>query len=83
MGYSVKFCHKHDPQSKGNVESTVHIIKSSFLVGRTFNGIDVLNSEAIEWLDRFINGDYHRITRKIPSEVFRDEEFKDFTKREK
>ena len=79
IGFQARFCHKHDPNSKGKIENTVNHIKTGFLKGRVYEGIDVLNSSCIEWLDRFANGDYHLLTKKIPSEVFK-EEFKTLVK---
>lgn len=73
MGFTVNFCHKYDPQSKAKVEGTVWTIKHQFLDGRIYTGIDVLNESCLEWLDRFGNGDYHRITKKIPRDMFKDE----------
>lgn len=78
-GFSVNFCHKYDPQSKAKVESTVWIIKHQFLDGRVYTGIDSLNESCLEWLDRFANGDYHNITKKIPKDMFK-EEFPKLTK---
>ena len=72
-GFTVRFCHKHDPESKAKVEAVVHTVKSQFLKGRVYAGIDSLNGAAIEWLDRFGNGDYHHTTKKIPREVFKEE----------
>ena len=79
MGFIVRFCHKHAPESKAKVESVVHTVKSQFLKGRVYAGIDSLNGAAIEWLDRFGNGDYHHTTKKIPSDLFK-EEYKYLTK---
>ena len=73
MDFTVRFCHKQDPESKALVENVVWKVKHMFLVGRTYTGIDSLNGAAIEWLDRFANGDYDSITKKIPSEVFKEE----------
>ena len=79
MGFTANFCHKHDPETKAKVENTVHIIKQGFLKGRVYTGIDSLNVACLEWLDRFANGDYHHITKKIPKEMFK-EEYKTLTK---
>lgn len=73
MRFEVRFCHKHDPESKAKVESVVHIVKSHFLKGRVYTGIDSLNDAAIEWFDRFGNGDYHHTTKKIPRDLFKEE----------
>ena len=73
VGFQARFCHKHDPDSKGKIENTVNYVKTGFLKGKVYEGIDVLNSSCLEWLDRFANGDYHSFTKKIPSEVFKEE----------
>ena len=56
IGFSVHLCRPRDPQSKGKVETFVRYIKESFLQGRIYKGIDVLNSDALRWLDTEGNG---------------------------
>ena len=73
MGFSVKFCSKHNPESKGLVENSVWKVKHMFLDGRIYSGIDSLNGAALEWLDRYANGDYNSATKKIPKEMFVEE----------
>ena len=73
IGFTVDFCHKHDPMSKAKVEGTVWAIKHQFLDGRIYNGIDSLNGECLEWLDRFGNGDFSKTTHQIPREMFKEE----------
>lgn len=80
IGFSAAFCHKHDPDSKGKIENVVNYIKTGFLKGRTYEGIDSLNSACLDWLDRFGNGDYHSFTKKIPSDMFREVETKTLVK---
>jgi len=72
-GYSVALCRPRDPQSKGKIENVVGYIKSSFLDGRVYCGIDNLNSDALAWLDREGNGKTHEVTRKVPRELFVEE----------
>lgn len=72
-GFSVILCHKRDPQTKGKVESFVRYVKEGFLQGRTYSGIDSLNSSALEWLDKECNGTTHERTRKTPRDLFREE----------
>lgn len=72
MDFTVRFCHKQDPESKVLVENVVWKVKHMFLVGRTYIGIVSLNGAAIEWLDRFANGNYNSVTKKIPKEMFKE-----------
>ena len=46
-GYSIILCRPRDPQTKGKVEAMVGTVKYSFLEGRTYTGIDSLNSAAL------------------------------------
>ena len=50
VGYSIVLCRPRDPQTKGEVENFVKDIKENFLEGRTYAGIDSLNSAALNWL---------------------------------
>lgn len=72
-GYSVVLCRPRDPQCKGKVEETVRYIKENFLLGRTYTGIDSLNSAALQWLDTYGNAEINLSTKKSPRELFRDE----------
>jgi len=74
VGYSVSLCRPRDPQSKGKVEEVVGYVKRSFLEGRIYTGIDSLNSAILAWLDREGNGRIHTITKKIPREMFMEEQ---------
>lgn len=73
VGFSVHLCRPRDPQSKGKVETFVRYIKESFLQGRVYKGIDVLNSDALRWLDTEGNGTTNMRTRKPPRIMFREE----------
>ena len=48
-------------------------IKESFLQSRVYKGIDVLNSDALRWLDTEGNGTTNLRTRKTPRIMFREE----------
>lgn len=73
LGFSVRLCRPRDPQSKGKVETFVRYVKESFLQGRIYKGIDVLNSEALRWLDSEGNGTTNLRTRKPPRVMFLEE----------
>lgn len=66
--FKVMFCRASDPESKGKVENTVKYIKQNFLFHRTFIDVDILNEQAISWLNRTGNAMVHNTTRKIPQQ---------------
>ncbi len=66
--FSVYFCRKADPQSKGKVENVVKFVKNNFLYGRAYYDIDTLQAQVLGWLQRTGNGMAHTTIRKIPSE---------------
>jgi len=51
-GFSTYLCQKHDPNTKGRIENVIRYIKENFFAGKEYCGIEVLNSEALAWLDR-------------------------------
>lgn len=65
--FSLYFCRKSDPQSKGKVENVVKYVKQNFLYNRTYHNIDTLNDEAMGWLGRTANALPHAFTRKEPT----------------
>jgi len=67
-GFKVVFCRAADPESKGKVENTVKYIKQNFLFNRTYVSTEILNDQALSWLERTGNGMVHNTTRKIPRE---------------
>lgn len=71
VGYSIYLCKGYDPETKGKVEKAVDYVKRNFLDGRTYYGIDRLNVDCINWLDRDGNGQVHTFTKKAPRELFR------------
>lgn len=52
VGYSIYLCKRYDPETKVKVEKAVDYVKRNFLDGRTYYGIDRLNIDCINWLDR-------------------------------
>lgn len=73
-GFRVYLCRGSDPESKGKIESVVKYVKHNFLKHRIFCGIDALNSQALDWLDRTGNGLPHNVTKLVPSAVFKEEQ---------
>jgi hypothetical protein len=73
VGFQAHICRPSDPQSKGKIEAVIKFVKINFLKHRTFHGIDSLNHELIEWLDRTGNGLIHGTTKLVPKLVFNEE----------
>ena len=48
----------------------VKYVKRNFLAGRTFNSLEVLNTEVLQWLEKTGNGKIHGTTRLVPAEEF-------------
>lgn len=64
--FTLHFCRKSDPQSKGKVENVVKYVKQNFLYNRTYYNIETLNDEAMGWLGRTANVIPHNFTQKVP-----------------
>ncbi|MBI9010575.1 MAG: transposase family protein [Tenericutes bacterium] len=69
--FKAVFCRKADPQSKGKIESVVKYVKQNFLRGREYINIDLLNTQAIAWLDRTANAKIHASTRLVPKQQWK------------
>ena len=63
--FTIHFCRKSDPESKGKVENLVKYVKQNFLYNRTFYNLETLNDEAIGWLGHTANMLPHAFTRKV------------------
>jgi len=66
QSFTLHFCRKADPQSKGKVENVVKYVKQNFLYNRTYHNIETLNDEVLGWLGRTANMMPHGITKKEP-----------------
>lgn len=64
--FTLHFCRKADPESKGKIENGVRYVKQNFLYNRPFYNIETLNDEAIAWLGRTANSMPHGRTMKPP-----------------
>jgi len=64
--FTLHFCRKADPESKGKIENGVRYVKQNFLYNRPFYNIETLNDEAIAWLGRTANIMPHGSTMKSP-----------------
>lgn len=66
QSFTLHFCRKADPQSKGKVENVVKYVKQNFLYNRTYHNIETLNDEVLGWMGRTANMMPHGITKKEP-----------------
>jgi len=73
VGFAAKFCKPRDPNTKGRVENLVGFVKYNFLEGRTYHGIDSLNSACLRWLDTTGNEVISDKKQFSPREMFREE----------
>ncbi len=72
-GIEVKTHRIRRPRTKGKVERMVDYVKDNFLAGRTFNGIDDLNAQAMHWLATVANVRVHATTGERPVDRWREE----------
>lgn len=73
MGFSVVFCSGYSPETKGLVEGCIRVIKENFLTGRTYVGINSLNSACLEWLDNYANNHVITTRGQTSHELFEEE----------
>ena len=71
-GFSIYLCKGYDPETKGKVEKTVEFVKHQFLDGRTYYGLDRLNCEFIDRLERDGNGLINDATKRVPTITLRE-----------
>lgn len=72
LGMIPRVCRPYTPQTKGKVERSILVVKTSFWPGVTFRDLDDLNEQAIRWCDHR-NGKVHRTTGMRPVERVREE----------
>ena len=67
-------CQPYSPEQKGTVESGIKYLQMNFIAGRTFTDAPDLKNKLRIWMDTYANKRVHGTTRKIPMEVFLQEE---------
>jgi transposase len=72
--FQVYMCRKADPESKGRIENVVKYVKYNFGRHRTFTNIYKWQEACLAWLARTGNSKKHETTKKIPHEVFQEEQ---------
>jgi transposase len=65
-GFTAKTHRPYRPRTKGKVERHVDYLKDNFLAGRTFAGIDAMNTAVLHWLDTEANARIHGTTGQVP-----------------
>ncbi len=68
--FTLHFCRKADPESKGKIENVIQYVKKNLLNNRPYHDIETLNVEAISWLGRTANFLPHNYTKKSPDSEF-------------
>jgi len=66
--FTIYFCRKSDPETKGKIENVVKYVKQNFLYNRSYYDIDTLNDDALGWLSRTANHEPHGKTKVSPFE---------------
>lgn len=74
MGFKVYLCRKNDPESKGKIEAVIKYAKNNYAKHRLFDNLTAFNQGCIEWLHRTANSSIHGTTKKIPVQVFGEEQ---------
>jgi len=64
MGFTVRLCRAHDPESKGRIEAVVKYFKNHFAQYRKFMDLDLWNDDFLAWLARTGNAKVHMAQQK-------------------
>lgn len=71
-GFTTRVCRSYTPQTKGKVERSISVVKTSFWAGVHFADLDDLNGQALAWCeDR--NRRIHQTTRARPVDRLQEE----------
>ena len=73
-GFKPLPCRIYTPNDKGKVESGIKYVKNNFFAGRTFKNGDDLDRQLNNWTINYCNKRIHGTTRKVPTEIFKNEE---------
>jgi transposase len=75
-GFEVKACNVCKPNEKGRVENAVGYVKKSFLSGLELNGLSSIQTAGRIWMEEVANLRIHATTRRVPSEMFKEEKLR-------
>lgn len=71
-GFKPILCRPYRGQTKGKVERTVRYVRENFMIGRKYNSLADLNTQAISWCNK-VNSKIHGTTNKRPFDVLPEE----------
>ncbi|MEZ5379665.1 MAG: IS21 family transposase [Acidimicrobiales bacterium] len=73
LGMGFRLCGPADPEAKGIVERANGYLETSFLPGRSFDGVADFNTQLVAWLTKRANVRVHATTRQRPADaIFED-----------
>jgi transposase len=67
-------CTPYSPEQKGKVESGIKYLQQNFISGRTFADVSDLKKQLRDWMDNYANKRIHGTTKRVPFEMFQQEE---------
>jgi transposase len=73
-GTVINPCTPYSPEQKGGVESDMKYIENNFLSERHFSDWPDLQHQFKEWSEMYANQRIHGVTKKVPCDVFLNEE---------
>jgi len=72
-GITIKTHQPRRPRTKGKVERMVDYIKDNFLNGRSFSGLNDLNTQGLHWLESVAHTRVHATTGEQPAVLLEQE----------
>lgn len=73
MGFEIKLCRPHRPQTKGRVESGVKYVKGNFWPSVRFTDLADLNRQAVAWAETIADVRVHGTTHERPVDRLAEE----------
>lgn len=67
-------CTPYHPEQKGTVEAGIKYLQNNFVAGRIFADSTDLKKQLTDWMNTYANQRIHGTTKKIPWQVFLNEE---------
>ena len=67
-------CTPYHPEQKGKVEGAIKYLQINFVAGRVFTDNADVKQQAKVWMEEYANTRVHGTTRKVPKQVFLEEE---------
>jgi transposase len=73
FGFRPRLCRPYRAKTKGKVERSIGYLKDRFFCGRTFTGLEDLNTQLAHWLEKTANQREHGTTGERPAERLKRE----------